>query len=115
MLAEARATAPDLRWVDGDLADLELGERVDLVVAAGNVMVFLAPGSEEAVVQRLAAHLSPGGLLVSGWRTDRLSVPGVRRVGAGRGARARRRHATWDGDAWVEDAPWCVAVDQRPT
>lgn len=100
------------RWVDADLAGLDLAERFDLVVAAGNVVVFLEPGTQAQVVARLAQHLVPGGLLVSGWRTDRLDVTtydtwtrdaGLERVG---------RHATWDGMPWSEAADWCVAVDR---
>ena len=101
MLAVARAQ-PGVVWVDGDLATLDLGEPFDLVVAAGNVVVFLAPGTESAVLGRLAAHLLPDGLLVSGWRTDRLAVPAydvwvagaglvpVAGTAPGRGRRGRR-------------------------
>ncbi len=53
-------------WGLQDLATLALPRRFDLVVAAGNVMVFLAEGSEPEVVGRLAAHLVPDGLLVCG-------------------------------------------------
>jgi SAM-dependent methyltransferase len=112
MLAVARETAPELRWVDGDLASLSLDARFDLVVAAGNVMVFLAPGTEPAVVERLAAHLEPGGLLVSGWRTDRLAVPTYDAWARAAEVEPVVRHATWDGDPWSEGADWCVAVDR---
>lgn len=44
MLDVARAETPDLTWVQADLAMLDLAERFDVVVAAGNVVVFLAPG-----------------------------------------------------------------------
>ena len=114
MLAVARESAPDLRWVDADLAALSLDERFDLAVAAGNVMVFLAPDSEPAVVQRLAQHLVEGGLLVSGWRTDRLAVPTYDAWARAAGLEPVARHATWDGDPWEPDADWCVAVDRRP-
>src|SRR3954447_11364168 len=40
----------DLEWVLADLATLELDRRFDLIVCAGNVMVFLAPGTEAEVV-----------------------------------------------------------------
>ena len=112
MLGVAREEAPHLRWVEDDLAGLDLQERFDLVVAAGNVVVFLAPGSEPEVVRRLAAHLSPGGLLVSGWRTDRLAVPAYDAWVAAAGLEPVVRHATWDGEPWHEGADWCVAVDR---
>jgi hypothetical protein len=45
------------------------------VLLAGNVMIFLAPDTEDEVL-RGAARLAPGGLLVSGFslRPDRLSL-----------------------------------------
>lgn len=113
MLAVARAHSGP-RWLHGDLATLDLAERFDLVVAAGNVVVFLAPGSEPEVLRRLAAHLLPGGLLVSGWRTDRLPVADYDRWAAAAGLAPVVRHATWDAAPWHDDADWCVAVDRAP-
>lgn len=111
MLAEARKDH-GVTWVEADLATLDLDERFDLVVSAGNVMVFLAPGTEQQVVDRLAAHLVPGGLLVSGWRTDRMALPTYEALVTALEPVAR--HATWDGEPWRDDAGWCVAVDLRP-
>jgi SAM-dependent methyltransferase len=109
MLAEA--PAGDVTWVLADLAELDLADRFDLVVAAGNVMVFLAPGTGGAVVERLARHLAPEGLLVSGWRTDRLAVSAYDAWALAAGLTPVARHATWQGAPWVDGAPWCVAVD----
>jgi SAM-dependent methyltransferase len=114
MLEVARAQAPDLRWVDADLAALALPDRFDAVVMAGNVVVFVAPGTEQQVVDRCAAHLVPGGLLVSGWRTDRLPRAGYDALAAAAGLEPVERWSTWDGDPWTDGAGWCVAVDRRP-
>ena len=111
MLAVARQH--DLPWVEGDLAALDLGRTFDLVVCAGNVVVFLAPGTEADVVRRLAAHLAPDGLLVSGWRTDRLSRASYDELVSAAGLEQVARYSTWDGDPWQDDADWCVAVDRR--
>ena len=113
MLEVARAH-PGPRWLDADLAALELPDRFDLVVAAGNVVVFLAPGTEPRVVSRLAAHLRPGGLLVSGWRTDRLEVPSYDAWTRAAGLEAVVRHGSWDGEAYEPGGEWCVAVDRLP-
>ena len=113
MLAVARRSAGP-RWVDADLAELDLPERFDVVVAAGNVMVFLAPGTEPAVVFRLASHLVPGGLLVSGWRTDRLAVGTYDAWARAAGLDPVVRHSSWDGEPWQDGAGWCVAVDRLP-
>ncbi len=70
MLTVARREAPTVEWVQGDLAELDLGRTVDVVVAAGNVMVFLTPGTLDSALARLAAHLVPGGHLLAGWSLE---------------------------------------------
>lgn len=112
MLAVARDKAPVVPWHLADLAALEDVAAYDLVVAAGNVMIFLAPGTGPAVVDRLARALRPGGLLVSGWRTDELAVVDYDAWAARAGLEPVARHATWQGTPWSADADWCVAVDR---
>ncbi len=114
MLDVARRHA-GVRWYDADLAALDLPERFELVVAAGNVVVFLAEGTEQEVLRRLAAHLVPGGLLVSGWRTDRLSARAYDELASGAGLEPVERWSTWDRQPWRDDADWCVSVHRRPT
>jgi hypothetical protein len=80
------------------------------VVAAGNVMIFLEPGTGPEVVRRLAAVLRPGGLLVSGWRTDELAVQEYDRWARAAELEPVARHATWQGAPLTEGADWCVAV-----
>ncbi|WP_338692856.1 methyltransferase domain-containing protein [Streptomyces sp. Q6] len=80
MLDVARAQAPQLAWFRTDLADFDPGRLgiaadFDLVVAAGNVFPLLAPGTEATVVERLAAVLAPGGLLVAGFGLDSAHLP----------------------------------------
>lgn len=112
MLSVARHHA-GVQWQLQDLTQVRLEPPADLVVAAGNVMVFLAEGSEPVVVARLAECLVPGGLLVSGWRTDRLAPPDYDRWCAAAGLSPVVRHRSWDGDPWTEGADWCVAVHRR--
>ena len=122
MLAVARAEAPQLPWRLDDLAALADSEQYDLVVAAGNVMVYLAVGTEADVVRRLAAALRPGGHLVAGWATARdpqdgrpaLPVEEYDRLVAGAGLQPVARYSTWDGEPWRDGSDWCVAVDRRP-
>ncbi|HEY1015474.1 MAG TPA: class I SAM-dependent methyltransferase, partial [Herpetosiphonaceae bacterium] len=71
MLRQAKAKAPELEWHCADLARLDLGRRFDLILLAGNVMIFLTPGTEGGVVANLARHLAPGGLLVAGFQLGR--------------------------------------------
>lgn len=122
MLAVAQRT-PDVRWHLADLAELDLDEApFDLIVAAGNVFPFLAPGTGPRVLERLAAHLVPNGLLVSGFGLDRAHLPAAAAVVdiaeydawcAATGLVPVSRHATWDGDAWSEAAGYAVSVHRR--
>ena len=109
-MLEVARRSDGVRWYDADLAALDLPERFDVVVAAGNVVVFLAEGTEQEVLRRLAAHLVPGGWLVSGWRTDRLSAQASDALAAAAGLEPLERWSTWDREPWRDDADWCVAV-----
>ncbi|HLU43161.1 MAG TPA: class I SAM-dependent methyltransferase, partial [Microthrixaceae bacterium] len=70
LVAAAEEDHPGPRWLVADLAALDLAdeEPFDLVVVAGNVMLFVAPGTERKVLERLAAHVRPGGRIVIGFR-----------------------------------------------
>jgi SAM-dependent methyltransferase len=76
MLDVAKAASTDVTWVLADLCDVDrMDESFDLVVAAGNVIPLVAPGSEAVVVARLAERLAPGGLLVAGFGLDAAHLP----------------------------------------
>jgi SAM-dependent methyltransferase len=116
MLAAAKSKAPDLCWVEADLADL--GSAVpgpfDLALLAGNVMIFLEPGTEARTLAALAARLAPGGLLVAGFsvRADRLPLERYDRLAADAGLEPVSRWATWDGEPF-EGGDYAVSV-HRP-
>ncbi|MDQ6716534.1 MAG: class I SAM-dependent methyltransferase [Actinomycetota bacterium] len=117
MLQVARAKGPELRWIQGDLADLDLdlGRAFDVVVMAGNVMIFVAPGTEGRVVANLARHLAPGGALVAGFQLDegRLDLATYDAHCAAAGLALEHRWATWDRQPWVEGGSYAVSVYQR--
>ena len=100
MLQTARAKAPELTWVQADLVEMDshVDTEFDVVVAAGNVMIFLAPGSERGVVGQLATRLAPGGLLVSGFQlnTGRLTLQRYDEYAAAAGLELVHRWSTWD-------------------
>jgi SAM-dependent methyltransferase len=122
MLAQARAKAPELRWVEGDLASVDLGRPFDAIVMAGNVMVFLAPGTEPAVVANLARQLAPGGVLVAGFQLGGttpcgaaaapLDLAAYDRYAEAAGLRLDQRWATWDRRPY-EGGSYAVSV-HRP-
>lgn len=98
MLDAARHKAPDLRWIETDLVDLDLGRRFDVVVMAGNVMIFVRPGTESAVVASLAGHLAHGGMLVAGFqlRPGGLDLATYDTHCRDAGLELVERYATWD-------------------
>lgn len=114
MLAAARRKAPELAWVEADLATVDLGRSFDAVVAAGNVMVFLTPGQEGAVVANLARHVAPGGLLVAGFslRPGGLDLQTYDRIARDAGLGLRERYATWDGEPF-SGGDYAVSVHER--
>ena len=122
MLELARAKSSDVRWVLGDLATLQVtrrnGEpmRFHVVVAAGNVMIFVQPGTEARVVERLAAHLVPGGLLISGFQllAGRYGLDAYDRHCAAAGLELFERFSTWNRDPWTGEGGYAVSVHRRP-
>jgi len=113
MLAEARRAAPHLRWEEADLAAFDLGRRFDVVVAAGNVMIFLTPGTVGAVVANLARHLASGGALVAGFQLrSGLTLAAYDEAAADAGLELEARYATWDRLPYA-DGDYAVSVHRR--
>src|SRR5690606_12914967 len=75
LIAAAEQDHPGPRWAVQDLATLDLEtlgeEPFDVAVVAGNVLVFVAPGTEVAVLDSLRRAVRPGGRIVTGFATDR--------------------------------------------
>lgn len=118
LVEAARADHPGPRFVVGDLATLDLADEqpFDAAVLAGNVLVFVAPGSEQRVLARVAAHVRPDGLLVAGFATDRqYRVPAFDADCAAVGLVMEHRFATWDLRPWRDDATWAVTVLRVPS
>jgi hypothetical protein len=83
-------------------------------VLAGNVMVFLAPGTEAEALRRVAAHVVPDGFVVTGFHVNReLSLEAFDRAVAEAGLRLEHRFATWDLRAWHDEADFAVSVLRR--
>ncbi|NYH40614.1 SAM-dependent methyltransferase [Micromonospora jinlongensis] len=120
LVAAARADYPGPTWLVADLAELDLpalgeAEPFDAAVLAGNVLAFVAVGTEPEVLSRVAAHLRPDGVLTVGFGTERgypLTAFDADAVAAG--LRVEHRFATWDLRPWRDDAPFAVSVLRRP-
>lgn len=111
LIAAARTDYPGPRYLVGDLSELDLGETFDAAVVAGNVMVFVAPGTETEVLRRVGAHVVPDGFVVVGFHTNRhLVLDDFDRSVAEAGLRLEHRFATWDLRRWHGDADFAVSV-----
>lgn len=117
MLETARAKAPELSWVRGDLADphLEFGQTFDVVVMAGNVLIFVSPGTEERVIANAARWLNPGGHLVTGYslHPDGFDTRRHDTLAARSGLVLQERWSTWDRRPSSPRDRYAVAVHRR--
>ncbi len=116
LIDAAQEDHPGPTWQVADLVELDLrDEPFDAAVIAGNVMVFVAPGSERDVLARVAAHVKPGGVVVVGFRRgseypydafdDDLDAVGLS---------LEHRFATWDLRPFTDDADFAVTIVRVP-
>ncbi|OZE97465.1 class I SAM-dependent methyltransferase [Rhodococcus sp. 14-2686-1-2] len=111
VFVDAARLNPDITVHQADLTQLDLGGTFDAVAAAGNVMVFMEPGTERTAVERIAAHLTPGGVFVAGFATDREYTVGQFDDDlAASGLIVEHRFDTWDLRPWRSDSDWAVTV-----
>ena len=118
MLEAARDKAPDLEWVEGDLTDpvLDFGRSFDVVVLAGNVLIFVPPGTEGRVIANAARWLAPGGRLVTGYslRPGGLRPARHDAYAAAAGLDLEDRGSAWDRAPFGPGEDYAVAVHRRP-
>lgn len=117
MLATAREKAPELEWHLADLSTVRLGRLFDVIVMAGNVMIFLAPGTEGTVLKNMAAHLNPGGLLIAGFQQSMgyLELDRYDPLAEQAGLELIERYSTWDRARWHWSDSYAVSVHRRRT
>ncbi len=124
MLGVARAASEQVTWLLADLLDVDrLAESFDLVIAAGNVIPLLAPGTEPTVISGLANRLAPDGLLLAGFGLDAAHLPiaaapfGLAEYDewcAAAGLDLVDRFSTWDR-APYDSGPYAVNLHRRLT
>ena len=86
----------------------------DVIVLAGNVLVYVAPGTERAVLEVLKGLLAPDGRIVAGFATDRdYAVGDFDRDAEATDLTVEHRFATWHLDRWTDSADWAVTVLRR--
>jgi SAM-dependent methyltransferase len=120
LIEAARADHPGSTWLVGDLATLDLAaegepELFDAALCAGNVMPFLAPGTEGVVLARITSHLRNDAVLVVGFGLDRgYALADFDTQAAAAGLALEHRFATWDLRPWWDESPFAVTVLRRP-
>ena len=118
MLTQARAKAPQHDWRLGDLSIIELDAAFDAIVMAGNVMIYLTPGTEAATLANMARHLKPGGLLISAFeltpqRWTQLSIDSYESMAQAAGLRPVARWSTWEQAPWQSGDRYAVSVHKK--
>jgi SAM-dependent methyltransferase len=117
MLAVARQKAPHLRWVEGDLADpdLVLEGPFEVVILAGNVLLFVTPGTEEVVLEQMAAQVAPAGRLIAGYSLGpgRQDLRRHDRAATRAGLELEDRWSTWDRAPFGAHSNYAVSVHRR--
>jgi 2-polyprenyl-3-methyl-5-hydroxy-6-metoxy-1,4-benzoquinol methylase len=111
MIETARLQAPDLTWLLGDIASVDLGRQFDVVIMAGNVPIFTPEGTHAALVAGCARHVGPGGCLIAGFQLDRgygldRYDEDCRRAGL----QPDGRWATWSGEPFSEAGEYAVSL-----
>ena len=119
LIAAAVEDHPGPEWLVGDLSTFDLTadhEPFDLAVLAGNVLLFVAPATEPLVLERVAAHVVPGGRIVTGFRTtgsyelDRFDAD-IDRLGL----RVEHRFSTWDLVPLADGSDFAVTILRTST
>ena len=116
LIDAARQDFPDVQWFVGDLAELDLpaegvAEPFDLIVCAGNVMTFLAPGTAVEVLVRMRSHLAPEGRIVTGFGGNRgYAFDTFFDDAAAAGLSVQQRFGTWDLRPFAAESDFLVAV-----
>ncbi len=116
LIAAAEQDHPGPTWLVGDLAELDLAargiaEQFDVIVAAGNVMTFLAPSTRRAVLAALHSHVVEAGRIVVGFGAGRgyefgdffANVTAV-------GLTVDLKFSTWDMRPHDDDSDYLVAI-----
>jgi 2-polyprenyl-3-methyl-5-hydroxy-6-metoxy-1,4-benzoquinol methylase len=118
MLSQAKSKAPDMTWILGDLSQTAFDRQFDAIVMAGNVMIFLTPHTEQAVLANMAHHLKPNGLLVAAFELNpkpwtQLTLPSYEQMAQAVGLTPVSRWSTWEQAPWQTGDGYVVCVHQK--
>lgn len=120
LIEAAKEDYPGPTFLVADLSALDLAsqgepELFDAAVLAGNVLAFVAEGTEPDVLRAVAAHLRPDGFLINGLGTGRgYPFEDFDAHCTSAGLVLEHRFATWDLRPWHDDADFSVSVHRKP-
>jgi SAM-dependent methyltransferase len=112
MLAKARHLAPHLSWRLGNISCVRLEQHFDAIILAGNVMIFLRKGTEQAVLHNMAHHLTPSGALITGFflSMGRLQLDDYDKCASRAGLHLEARYSGWQHELWHPMSNYAVSV-----
>lgn len=115
LIDSARVDNPGPVYVCADLVTMDLAEcgeaeLFDAAVSAGNVITFVAPGTEVLALSNIRRYLKPDAPLVVGFHTERYSPTKFDKHLKDAGYVLESRFATWDLRPWHPDAEFCVSI-----
>ncbi|MEO6999363.1 MAG: methyltransferase domain-containing protein [Terracoccus sp.] len=119
LLAAAQNDHPGPTWLQSDLSALDLAalgqpEPFHAAVLAGNVMAFVAAGTEALVLERVAAHVVTGGRVVVGFGLERgYSLADFDTHCAQAGLDLEMRLGTWDVQPFTDQSDFAVSLLRR--
>ena len=97
---------------------IALDKSFDLIVMAGNVMIYLTPGTEAATVANMARHLKPGGLLVAAFELtppswSQLTLAVYDQLTTTADLTLVARWSTWEQTPWQPGDRYAVSVHRK--
>ena len=101
MIALARPKSETVVWAVDDLATFDFEKQFDVVLMAGNILLFVHRGTELAVLTNTAKHLHPDGLMVAGFSLTEFTKAQYDAWCRTAGLVAVDEWATWEGAAYA--------------
>ena len=119
LIESAKIDNPGPTYICADLSTLNLRdhdqpELFDAAVSAGNVITYVAPGTEVAALTEIRSHLRPNAPCVIGFHTERYDVEDFDAHLEQAGFALESRFSTWDLRPWNPDAEFCVSILRNP-
>ncbi len=111
MIALATSKSAEVNWNHGDLVSINLGQNFDVVLMAGNILLFVHEGTEAAILTNMANHLDGDGFLVAGFSLREFTVAHYEQWCHQAGLEVVKQWATWDGDPYQE-GDYIVSIHQ---